>query len=321
MTEETRDSSLGEEAVENQGSLEPTPQSNEVIPATFPEQETGPWSQRSNRGTTPWSDPMHQIAVGLILSGLSFRILYLQYLLPLIGVLFLYFGLRQLREENLYFKRASIIVIIRLFLILTGALVGPLDFDGSKFMAVSALVGLLALVQLVLAIMLPWSLHKAVEEVYGRATQVPPRKPFRDSLIFFVFLIPALLALFLNPLLGVVTLLTLLVWGIQILYSMYRLGTQMDELPFGCTPAPVKMKMAHFSVLYSVLFVFLLLFSGVSSARLPLDPWAYIPTGMDESRQALVEAGMPEHIALDLEEQEVSRFLEAEKIIVSKNQF
>jgi hypothetical protein len=75
-----------------------------------------PPSEEEIRNTNPWSKPIGFITWGFILTTLHLNILYLQYILPTIGVVLIFLGSRSLRNENKYFKTAWVLSIVKLLL-------------------------------------------------------------------------------------------------------------------------------------------------------------------------------------------------------------
>jgi hypothetical protein len=68
------------------------------------------------RKINPWSKPIGFITWGFILTTLHLNFIYLQYILPTIGVLLIFFGFRSLRNENKYFKAVWVLSIVKLLL-------------------------------------------------------------------------------------------------------------------------------------------------------------------------------------------------------------
>lgn len=53
---------------------------------------------------TPWKRDMIRIMIGIFLCTITFNFYYLQYLLPMVGVLFILTGLRMMKNNNLWFR-------------------------------------------------------------------------------------------------------------------------------------------------------------------------------------------------------------------------
>jgi len=68
------------------------------------------------RKTNPWSKPIGFITWGFILTTFKLNFLYLQYILPTIGIILIFLGFRSLRNENKFFKIAWILSILKLLL-------------------------------------------------------------------------------------------------------------------------------------------------------------------------------------------------------------
>jgi len=66
-----------------------------------------PPSEKVIQATTPFRDAVSKIVAGLFLTTINFRLLYLQYILPLLGTILLYLGFRSLRNNSRWFRLAQ----------------------------------------------------------------------------------------------------------------------------------------------------------------------------------------------------------------------
>ena len=76
-----------------------------------------PPSEETVRDVTPWRTAMDQIILGLCLTCFTLNGWYLQYILPAVGSLLIYFGFRTLRQSNCWFRRAWYISTCKVILL------------------------------------------------------------------------------------------------------------------------------------------------------------------------------------------------------------
>ena len=62
----------------------------------------------------PWRVPLGRIAAGLAMTGITLNFLYLQYLLPALGIVLQYLGFRALRRSGPAFRLAWALSAVRL---------------------------------------------------------------------------------------------------------------------------------------------------------------------------------------------------------------
>ncbi len=173
-----------------------------------------------------WSHPMHLIAFGIIFGGLGFDFWYLRFLFPLLGILLLFFGVRQLREENVHFKRAWIFTVVLLFFVIAVAILDVPGAEVEQGTGFYYFIFFIGFAQLILGILLRGSLHQAVKEVYSRAAQKAPKRSFGDSIILLPFGLPMLLRLAGSTSGGYLLLIVFFVLNIYVFHFLYRLGTK-----------------------------------------------------------------------------------------------
>ncbi len=68
-----------------------------------------PLGDRETEEVTPWRQAVERIVLGLALTTCTLNFLYLNYLLPAVGVVLLWLGFRTLRKENKYFTACWLI--------------------------------------------------------------------------------------------------------------------------------------------------------------------------------------------------------------------
>jgi uncharacterized membrane protein len=55
----------------------------------------------------PWKKPIMEITLGFALTSITLNFLWLQYILPAIGIVLIFIGARSLRKENKYFTMSQ----------------------------------------------------------------------------------------------------------------------------------------------------------------------------------------------------------------------
>ncbi|MDD3751648.1 MAG: hypothetical protein PHU60_06330, partial [Tissierellia bacterium] len=184
------------------------------------------------RKTNPWSKPIGFITWGFILTTMHLNFLYLQYILPVIGVILIFLGFRSLRNENKYFKVAWLLSILKLSLHL-GDLVWistPLNImDYPKFAIGS--------------VMFPFQI--ALFLVFRAALKETSKKADRlmesDPLLWATLWTIAAYLIALSPLSNSwLIFIPMLVCYIFIVRSLYSIGDELDDTGYVLTNAPVK---------------------------------------------------------------------------------
>lgn len=265
----------------------------------------------------PWKTPMKRICWGLALISVTLNFFGLDTILPSIGTVLLWLGLRPLRRENGGFRFAYLCATVYAVLRLTAVALRATPFE----LAMSELIDMgwntttgavpfyyvLRIVTLQLMLILTaGGLWWGLKAMFAAAGQRPRTAAAGGLVILETMMIPlALIGLDGWLLVGPFLLLfVLLVWNLS------KLGKSLDEAGYVLTPAPVRFPGGlafgvWLGVPLAAVAVLPLLF-----ARLPIQDQTpvYGPDGELTLRTELLDLGFPEDILSRLNDGVVAKF-------------
>lgn len=250
---------------------------------------------------TPWRQAMNRVLTGLALTSITLNFLWLDTILPTIGMVLLLLGLRTLRQENRYFKLWWMINLPlsgwSIFCLLRRAVPGSQSFFALLPIQVLSYTGL------ALQIVKVFFLWRGLVAIH-RKTGLPPRDCGGALLVWY----------------GIVTVLALLNyqgWLLSlpvfiayflILRDLYRLSGLLEEAGYTVRSAPVRIPdrilvqgiLAVLAVGLAVCYLFL--------NRFPMD-WRPVDQAehsqVAELEQHLLELGFPEEVLADLTPEDI----------------
>lgn len=195
----------------------------------------------------PWKKPMGRVCRGLALISITLNFLGLDIILPAVGTVLLWLGLRSLRRENGGFRFAYACATMYAVLRLTVAVLRatPLDLRlaalvGQEWYTTAGPVPLYyalrtVALQFVLTLAVA-GLWQGLKAVFRRAGQRPRTAAAGGLAILEFLLIPmALIGLEGWLLVGPI----LLIW-ILLVWSLRKLSRSLDKAGYALTPAPVR---------------------------------------------------------------------------------
>ncbi len=190
-------------------------------------------------GVTPWRKAMKRVLWGLGLTMVTLNFLYLQYLLPALGITLCLLGFRTLRRENGWLRAcfgltAGRTAIIWLQLVLYSTIRRPAGLQafvahGSAFLAAAIL----------------FCLWRGLRALRQKAGLEPGARPALALLVWYLFLFLLALARYQGP----VLLVGMLVCYGFILRSLHRLSGAMEQAGYALCPAPVRISDGLLSLL------------------------------------------------------------------------
>lgn len=252
---------------------------------------------------TPWRRAISWVLTGLGLTTVTLNFLYLDFLLPAIGMVLLLLGFRALRRENRWFAACYGITILRsvyLFanLILNSTILQE-QIRATPQAEVLVNVNLLLLFVEFLCL---WGGFRAVQRKAG----LPPRAGGAVALVVWYALV-CLLALV--GYMGLIVPLAMLVVYILILRSLWKLSWELDEAGYVICPAPVRLEDGTVALAITILLVGGCICGWLFGGRYPME-WTPVDTGehseMAEIKTELLELGVPDYVVNDLTEEDLS---------------
>lgn len=239
----------------------------------------------------------YPIFIGLALSTLTLNFLNLQYILPAMGLLFLWLGFRRLRQVNGWFKACWIVTILRTVAFLFILIVNATIWNNSLYqLPVFQGLGVFQLVVPILTLFCLWQAFHCLQRQAGK----PPQAAAVGLLLLWYLILCALAYVQYQ---GLILSTIFIIAYIYCLWKLFHLCSECSLLLSQAEPAPVRFSDA---VLSGCLGIGLLL--GILSGYLffnqyPMD-WTALPpaeqTDQRQQRAALQELGFPADVLEDL---------------------
>lgn len=268
---------------------------NQLSDVTPPEEEI--------RKTNPWSKPIGSITWGFILTTWHLSFIYLQYILPTIGVILIFLGFRSLRNENKYFKIAWILSILKLFLQL-GDLVSvstPLNIVDYPEFAIGT-------------VMFPFQIamflvfRAALKEASKKAGRLMEADPLLGA--FWWTVVAFLIAV--SPLPNSwLIFFPMVICYILIVRSLFRIGDQLDDTGYVLTNAPVRISNRTFGWSYFFIALAAVIICSAFYNHLQLEPQEYYLPETTEARQRLLDMEFPAEALRYLSNEDVTMLNDA----------
>lgn len=265
----------------------------------------------------PWKTPMTRICWGLALISVTLHLFGLDIILPAVGTVLLWLGLRSLRRENSGFRFAYFCVTVYTVLHLAVMVLRATPFE----LVMSKLIDMewntstgavpfyyaLRTVTLQSALVLTAvGLWRGLRAVFAAAGQKPRTVAAGELVILEAMMIPLAL-IGLNGWLLVGPILILFVLLVR---NLRKLGKSLDEAGYALAPAPVRFPGGlafgiWLGIPLAALAILPLLF-----ARLPVPDQTpeYGPDGNLTLRTELLDLGFPEDILSELTDGAVAKF-------------
>ncbi len=280
---------------------------------------------------TPWRRAMKRILWGIALTTVTFSFLKLEVVLPAIGYLLLLFGFRMLWKENKWFRRGYGLSVLRLLLVCGSIMLRVTPWfdsaEGSLLNRGMTGMGILLSAGVLL------SLWQGIRQIQTKAGQ----KPYAGSAFWMLIWY---LTITVVAVLGIGT--SLIFWILligygMILYSIYTLSKDMDEVGYAIETAPLRVPEWAIAVGCGAVMLLWMLVCQTFFARYPMDwgevsqtvsvdaeqnvLWTEEQRQLQEIRDHLIRVGMPEQVAADLSEEELRQCQDAVVVKVETEDF
>lgn len=245
----------------------------------------------------PWHEPIDRIAGGLALTGITLNFLYLQYLLPAVGVVLQYLGFRALRRNGVDFRLAWVLSIVRL--VWVGAF---LVLSVTPWLPIGDLDIALGLTGMILQIVQLLALRAGLRQTCYTAGVEPQGDPLRAAACWEGLI----LVLAFSPLAhSWLAAIPMVIAFVCIVRALFRLGESMGEAGYCFVAAPVRLStgVVRWGYLGGCLLLMLILSVCVNHPRLDAAPME--EHGEAELRQQLSDLGLPDEVLADLADENV----------------
>lgn len=237
------------------------------------------------RKTNPWSKPIGFITWGFILTTLHLNFIYLQYILPTIGVILIFLGFRSLRNENKYFKTVWILSIVKLLLQLADLVwvSTPLNIVGYPELAIGT-------VMLAFQIAMFLIFQAALKETYKKADKLLESAPLLWASLWTV----AAFLIALSPLsMSWLVFIPMIVCYILIAQSLFRIGGQLEDTGYVLTNAPIRISNRTFGWAYFLIALATVIIGSAFYNHLQLEAQEYNLPKTTEARKHLLDLRFP----------------------------
>lgn len=263
---------------------------------------------------TPWKRAMRWLLAGMALTTLTLNVLYLNLLLPAIGMVLLLLGFRALRRENRWFGACYAVAVLRTAYVCADLVLNTTIWQ--RAVHASSQAGVLSGLSLALLFVEFFCLWRGLRAVQQKAGETPRAWNAAALMVWYALL--CLLAL-VGDRIGWLLLAVLLAGYALILRSLWRLSKELDQAGYAVRSAPVRV-----SDRTLVLALAAVLTAGCAcgylwGSRYPME-WTPVEIGEDSQaeglRAHLLELGMPEYVLDDLTAEELAACEGALQVVV-----
>ena len=263
---------------------------------------------------TPWKRAMRWLLAGMALTTLTLNVLYLNLLLPAIGMVLLLLGFRALRRENRWFGACYAVAVLRTAYVCADLVLNTTIWQ--RAVHASSQAGVLSGLSLALLFVEFFCLWRGLWAVQQKAGETPRAWNAAALMVWYALL--CLLAL-VGDRIGWLLLAVLLAGYALILRSLWRLSKELDQAGYAVRSAPVRV-----SDRTLVLALAAVLTAGCAcgylwGSRYPME-WTPVEIGEDSQaaglRVHLLELGMPEYVLDDLTAEELAACEGALQVVV-----
>lgn len=281
---------------------------------------------------TPWQAGIRKMMLGLALNAFRIEVLYLQYLLPLLGAVLLYLGCRSLRKSDPWFRLSwglsSLLLALHMAVdILTATpiihwVTGHPTLD---YVLASAGAGM--------TFLLLFALRAGIRRAFTRQGEHSPKDWLGRGLVAYLLCTGVALWAELAPayergMMGISITNDWLYYGRPVLFialELYLLRCillQSEALAgrgYDIVPAPVRLSGRRFALLvFGVVLLAIpaaLYVSSCSPALAAAPVTDSLTPDQTAARERLIALGLPQEIAADLNGEELERCAEAQQVI------
>lgn len=182
----------------------------------------------------PFSKAFYSILIGLALWIIKLNFLYLNYLLPLIGLMLLFTGFRVLRNENKWFLSCFIITAFHLFEFSMSIIVNTTIYHKEIYQ--SPFMTLLPFISIILSFLLFIFLGNGIKTIQKKSN-LPEAAGGTVALIVWYAVLCALALLKYN---GIIIGVIMLIAFIFIIISLYDISSTLNEAGYTLSPPAFK---------------------------------------------------------------------------------
>ncbi len=281
------------------------------------ESELQPQSDVVNE-ITPWSKAINRVLVGLALSTLTLNFLWLNYILPAIGIVLMLLGIRCLRNENFGFKACWIISIIRIFYFFPALILNATIWQ--KYIYQLPAITALQYVNIALIFVLLFCLRSGFRSVQIKSKSTENISGISALIVWYVILCVLGLIQYSGWIIAII----ILIAYVYIIRSLCGLSSELNKSGNGIQIAPIKISDKNLTrIIFGVLVLGIVsgyLFFG----KYPMS-WEKINVAKqskyEDLRVSLLDMGFPETVLNDLTEEDISNCHGAIRVVTDMEDY
>lgn len=265
---------------------------------------------------TPWRKAMNRVVIGLALNAVTLNFLWLNYILPAIGIVMIFLGFRSLRRENSGFKACWILSIVMFFYTFSLLIINASIWRNTILQSPAARVLNYIIMGIILLLII--YMRRGFSSVQKKAGIKQNTGSITSLLIWYIFLY----ILGMLHYKGWIIAIALIIAYIFIIRCLYRLPSELEEAGYVIVAAPVR-----FSDKAVKLGISLVLTIGIATAyiffgKYPMQWTPVAAASKDEAQAAkyhLETLGFPDIMVDDLTEENLLDCADAVRVIVQED--
>ncbi|SHK43908.1 hypothetical protein SAMN02745248_02543 [Hathewaya proteolytica DSM 3090] len=263
----------------------------------------------------PWSKPIHEITWGMILTTITFKLFYLDFLLPTLGFCLIYIGCRTLRNVNSSFSfiwKLSILRLILNFLIDTLVLATPINLKFNNYVFLSSII--FFILQMLFII----TFRKGLKLVFLKEKVQAPKDPLLWVCILQIIIyLLALISRGLPSIILTFVLLVMVICYFIFFKQLYGISNYMKSVGYSLINASVGISNKVFISAYVGCFLLFIIIFSTFSYHVTLTPTLMKPIDNFTVRTNLINKGFPPEIIGDISDKYIQLICNAKKIDTS----
>ncbi len=245
-----------------------------------------------------WHESIRYIAFGFMFTLVTFNFLWLQYILPSFGAMFLYLGFRNLKNENKAFYKASIFSIVNLiFNILSLIYVNtPLNVNGGNTIVLAVLSTVFQISFLVI-------FRKGINSILEKENIIPRKDPILGLIIWRIIIV----ILAITGLGGIwIIFIPTIIYYFYSISSINKLGYQLENVKCKYVKERIPFNKKTFYFFYTISCIFVVGVCCVLFNHINLEPIETTPVKEFGTRNKLIDNGVPIDIVKDIADEDIA---------------
>ncbi len=266
-------------------------------------------SEEAVQLVTPWRRGMHRVLWGFALSAVTLNVLWLQYLLPAVGVILCLLGFRTLRRENGWFRAGFYLSAVRVAVLWGGLILGGSLWEEQAWGEV--LTSILTIAGMVLVFAVALCLRGGLGQI-GKSAGLPAGTGAATAMLVWYGVV---LVLALVNYTGLLVPLAILAAYVLILRSLFRVARAMDEAGYAVHAAPVRVPDRTLALVLAGALAVGIVCAALFGGSYPMDWQSRLADGPDEAlTRQLTELGFPGDVLADMTAEELESCRGAKRV-------